>query len=392
MKRNEPLPSLVAADVAEILRSIPSRPAYSDWVKVIFAVAGILPPDEAAAQLAEWSPEEKPREYATKIKSAPERTPGALINIAKAHGFDASAFARRRAAGCAIRPVAPKQATHIATPITLSPARRLPKDTARLGKAVELETLATLRGLASAAGLEAMQVAGCLAFADDLNDTDAEGNWRPVKSWLVLDPTRRNVSARRLDGQPWNCCHGHKSRCLSGTGSKSWPVGITLAAPGQRLDIAEGEGDFLALWHLHALAGAKDAAPVGLLGSCATFDAFASEIAPFIAGRTVLIFAHIDATGTGQAAAQKWADAFYRLGAESVRVRNLSAWLDAGGNDLNDAIAADATRQHAIAADLCPACSARNVITPFGGPTCTCVPCAWPAFTPDRITSDTVCV
>ena len=82
-----------------------------------------------------------------------------------------------------------------------------------------------------------MQAAGCLAFTDDLSDIGEDNTWRRVKAWLVHDPTGHNVSARRLDGLSWKCCHGAKSRCLSGTGSKSWPVGITLAQPGQRLDV-----------------------------------------------------------------------------------------------------------------------------------------------------------
>jgi hypothetical protein len=100
------------------------------------------------------------------------------------------------------------------------------------------------------------------------------------------------------------------------------------------------------------------------------------------------MFPHVDANGAGQAAAQKWAGSFYRLGAESVRVRNLSAWLKAGGNDLNDVIAADNVGHRAATADLCPACLARNVIATVGGPTCRCVPYVWPDFTTAEIASE----
>ena len=356
---HHPLPALTAADVAEILAWVPTRPSYPEWVRVISAVASVLPDDEAIEVLSAWSPEEVLGEYARKLRSPCTRVGiGSLIATAKTHGFDASAFARRRAEGSAVRSVTPKPTPCVSAPPTSTPPKKLPKYTARLGTVAELDALAKLRGLGSAKGLDAMQAAGCLAFADDLNDIDAAGNWWPVKSWLVRDPTRRNVSARRLDGLPWNCCHGGKSRCLSGSGSKSWPVGLTLAKPGHRLDVVEGEGDYLTLWHLHALADVPDATPVGLLGSCANLDAIAPEIAPHVAGRTVQIFAHVDANGTGQAAAKKWAESFYRLGAASVCIRNLTAWLSATGNDLNDAVATDTTRHLALTPlDIAPSVS-----------------------------------
>ena len=166
-------------------------------------------------------------------------------------------------------------------------------------------------------------------------------------------------------------------------------MGITLAKPGQRLDVAEGEGDFLALWHLHALAGAKDAAPVGLLGSCASLDRFGPQIAPYVAGSTVQIFMHLDAGGTGQDAAKKWAGSFYRLGAWIVRVRALSEWLGEGGNDLNDALRGDTARRRALTpGGLCPECFARDVVAPATGPTCACISYAWPIFTNEQIALD----
>lgn len=233
-----------------------------------------------------------------------------------------------------------------------------------------------------------MQAAGCLAFADDLNDTDADGVWRPVKAWLVLDPTGRNVSARRLDGLPWNCCK-KKSRCVSGPGSKNWPIGITLAKPGQRLDVVEGEGDFVALYHHHAAKKVDNATSVGLLGRCINLEAFAPEIAPYVAGRTVQIFAHVDASGTGRKAAEKWAASFYRLGAAAVHIRDLTESLGGTGKDLNDFVAAEGVRMRELTpAGLCPVCFQRNLIAPINGPTCACLQHVWPKLTEAQIKSD----
>jgi len=92
------LPPLAASDVAEILTAIPTRPAYPDWIAVIAAVGSVLTESEAAAVLSAWSPEESPGEYARKLRNRCQRVGiGSLIDRAKAHGFDASAFARRRA-------------------------------------------------------------------------------------------------------------------------------------------------------------------------------------------------------------------------------------------------------------------------------------------------------
>ena len=335
------LAAFTADDVREILTWVPTRPGYHDWIKVISAVASVLDGPDAAAVLSEWSAEETPGEYARKLRSPLALVGiGSLIATAKANGFDASAFTRRRTGNYTQRPRAPEQGPRIIPPRLPPPSKKLPRYTARLGTSAELETLAELRGLGSAMGLDAMQAAGCLAFADDINELDATGKWHATKAWLVLDHTRRNVSARRLDGLPWNCCGRAKSRCLSGQGSKSWPVGITRVEPGDRLDVVEGEGDFLALWHLHAVADTNDATPVALLGSCTNLETFAADIAPYIVGRTVQVFTHRDRSGTGQSAALRWAKSFYDLGAAQVYSRNLVRWLGSDGKDLNDAVRA----------------------------------------------------
>lgn len=230
--RRDPLPPLTSSDVAEILRAIPSRPVYQVWILVISAVGSVLPDDEAASVLNMWSPEESPGEYLRKLRSRLMHVGiGTLINMAKQHGFDASAFTHRRAASMRVRASTTQPVRAIYQASRANFAKKTPHYTTRPGTADELACLAQLRRLPSAEGLSEMQAAGCLAFADDLTDLDGYGKWLPVTAWLIQDPTRRNVSARRLDGMPWHCCHGAKSRCLSGPGSKSWPVGITLAKP-----------------------------------------------------------------------------------------------------------------------------------------------------------------
>jgi len=89
---------LDAADVAEILAACPSRPAYIDWIAAIAAVGSVLNENEAVAVLSAWSPEESQGEYARKLRHRCQKIGiGSLIETAKAHGFDAKSFARRRA-------------------------------------------------------------------------------------------------------------------------------------------------------------------------------------------------------------------------------------------------------------------------------------------------------
>ena len=136
------------------------------------------------------------------------------------------------------------------------------------------------------------------------------------------------------------------------------------------------------------MANERNAAPVGLLGCCATLAPRAAEIAPYVKGRIIQIVAHQDASGTGQSAARKWADAFYRLGASEVRIRNLGALLGGHGKDLNDAVANTATWQRAPPTGYCPTCFNRGVIAPVGGPTCQCTPFTWPKFSQGQLESE----
>lgn len=145
------LPPLTAGDVAEILRSIPSRPDYEEWIQVIAAVGNELKDDEAAASvLNAWSPEESAGEYTCKLRSRLKHVGiGTLIHKAKEHGFDASAFTRRRAKSCAGRPMAPRPVPKAPAPPPPAPAKKQPRYTRRPGTTDEFTALATLRNLPS---------------------------------------------------------------------------------------------------------------------------------------------------------------------------------------------------------------------------------------------------
>jgi hypothetical protein len=76
------------AEIREMLRFIPKRPHYPDWIKVVAAVFDALPEADAIELLKEWSPEEQEGEYEDKLRHPLENVHiGTLIYVAKQHGY-----------------------------------------------------------------------------------------------------------------------------------------------------------------------------------------------------------------------------------------------------------------------------------------------------------------
>jgi Protein of unknown function (DUF3987) len=76
------------AQVREMLAVIPKRPHYHDWIKILAAIGDALPDDEAIEVLNEWSPEERPDEYAVKLRQRLcDVHIGTLIRLAREHGW-----------------------------------------------------------------------------------------------------------------------------------------------------------------------------------------------------------------------------------------------------------------------------------------------------------------
>jgi P4 family phage/plasmid primase-like protien len=88
-------------DILEMLSYIPKRPDYDTWLRIASAVWSVLPMEEGCQLLHQWSPEEKPGEYAAKHRARLQQIGiGTLAHIASQHGFDArEAYRRRRWAG-----------------------------------------------------------------------------------------------------------------------------------------------------------------------------------------------------------------------------------------------------------------------------------------------------
>jgi hypothetical protein len=79
---------LTKEQVREMLAFIPKRPDYGDWIKVVAAVGDVLPDADAIQLLSEWSPEERPGEYAEKLAHRLKDVhAGSLVHLAKEHGW-----------------------------------------------------------------------------------------------------------------------------------------------------------------------------------------------------------------------------------------------------------------------------------------------------------------
>lgn len=85
------------SDIEEMLRYVPARPAYEDWLRIASAVWSVLPFEAGTTLLNRWSPEEKPGEYTAKWKNRLQSIGiGTLVHYAKQGGFDAVLAARRK--------------------------------------------------------------------------------------------------------------------------------------------------------------------------------------------------------------------------------------------------------------------------------------------------------
>jgi len=181
--------------------------------------------------------------------------------------------------------------------------------------------LAKLRGL-SIEGVRLASARRLLCF----------GNCHGRAAWIVLDASRRNGCARRMDGQPW-FASGAKSLIFR-RAQAAWPIGILEARPFPKILLCEGAPDLLAAFHFIAAAGGvTDCAPVAMLSAVYRIPANAL---PLFTGKRVRIYAHDDETG--YCATSRWAAQLEARGANvdafsfaGLRTRNGAPVKDLNG-------------------------------------------------------------
>jgi hypothetical protein len=167
------------------------------------------------------------------------------------------------------------------------------------GTEADLSVLAALRGL-SVAGVALASARGFLRF----------GRYHGQATWFVLDGSRLNACARRMDGKPWHA-DGAKSFILRGSHA-AWPLGISEARNVGNVLLCEGAPDLLAACHFIVTQSRQaDCAPVAMLSGNYRIPASAL---PLFTGRRVRIYAHDDETG--YRAVLRWAAQLKTRGAD----------------------------------------------------------------------------
>ncbi len=148
-----------------------------------------------------------------------------------------------------------------------------------IGTRSELETIAKLRGIGRE-GLEWASERGVLRFTTSQRCG--------TRAWVVMDASRVNAQARRLDGQCWEHLGGAKAWTLPGSWA-SWPIGIVEAKDFPAVALCEGGADFLASHYVTLFEQASHyskrdtrCAPVAMLGASQRIPA---EALPLFTGK-----------------------------------------------------------------------------------------------------------
>ncbi len=160
----------------------------------------------------------------------------------------------------------------------------------RPGSDTDLTHLSKLRNIA----IEALKIAtnrGLLWFYDS----------REGRAFAVTDRARKNIQARRLDGQPWRW-NKKKAWTLKGSAAP-WPIGLQESAEFPNIAICEGGPDFLAAFHHALIAGVEtEVAPICMTGASLTIP---DECIAGFAEKHIRIFVHDDEEG--RSASNRWA-------------------------------------------------------------------------------------
>jgi hypothetical protein len=146
------------------------------------------------------------------------------------------------------------------------------------------------------------------------------GEWRGQPAWFVLDRSKCNAQARRMDGRP--VYDKIKADTVKGSWAK-WPLGISEAQH-QTILLTEGGPDWLAALEIIDQAGLH-ASPCGVLGASMPLH---EKSLPFFAGKRVFIAEHADPAGA--AASARWSEQL-----DGIAEVHICPMPD---DDLNDAV------------------------------------------------------
>jgi hypothetical protein len=172
----------------------------------------------------------------------------------------------------------------------------------------EMAAIAALRGWCWFAGLELLSRRGLLWYSDVWDDG------REWPAWVITDSTKRNVQARRMDGQPWAGIGDAKAKTLPGC-DPSWPIGAAEVEGRPIVVLCEGGPDFCATLLVAWLEGVPvdRVAPICMTGAGNPIHA---EALPLFSGKRVRIAVHAD--DAGRSAGKRWAAQLLEAGATAL--------------------------------------------------------------------------
>lgn len=165
----------------------------------------------------------------------------------------------------------------------------------------------------------------------------AFGSWKRQDAWFVMDGSKKNVQARRMDGQIWSEI-GRKAYTLPGS-QGPWPIGAIEALPYPCIALCEGGPDLLAACDFITREGRQaDCAPVSMLGAGFFIPKDALRL---FARKRIRIFEHEDGAKqrAGESAAAQWTEQLSTVGALVDRFTFKGLYKVDGSpvKDLNDA-------------------------------------------------------
>jgi hypothetical protein len=174
--------------------------------------------------------------------------------------------------------------------------------------------IARSRGWTAFAGLEMLTRAGLLWYGS-VYDFAAKAQ---VPSWIILDETRKNAEARRIDRAEWTFKDGHcaKANALV-AGGRGWPIGASQIGSRPFVLFVEGAPDLLAGALVRWWEGI-DPEQVALVCMTGVGNPIDTEALPLFAGRHVRIAIHAEENGRGWAGAHSWKNQLYGAGAALV--------------------------------------------------------------------------
>ena len=205
---------------------------------------------------------------------------------------------------------------------TRNPARLKIETTS--GTPSQLAHFAALRNVGTLA-VDMAAARGLLAF----------GTHWGREAWFILDQSRRNAQARRMDGEPWEWLKDGEARtakAITLKGSEAgWPIGILEAARFPSVALAEGGPDLLAahgrIWFENREG---DCAAVAMLGASQSIH---REALQHFAGKRVRVFGHDDEAGSR--AVESWARQLTEAGA-TVDAFNFAGLRQEDGSPVKD--------------------------------------------------------